>query len=307
MSQANVASLRTCGLCGEPIPADRRADAKYCSKRCNANSHRARHGERLRREWREKNPAPVRIRSCLNCGSEFQRGRSDQVYCSRYCVRKAWEVAHAAELEQRVSQAKIDRLAARLERQSRPVEVAVCLAEDCEVTSADDPAFKSGRCNMHYLVEYHAGQRIRDLGVRICHGPGCQKDISRGRRNAKFCSVACQQRKYREDNLLEVRARTNFNSNKRRALKFNNPGYEPFTFAEWLAVLVAAQFRCTYCKTQSDHMTMDHVIALSRGGAHSLANVVPACMSCNISKRDKTVEEWLEWKKIPRRRRRRLL
>lgn len=35
--------------------------------------------------------------------------------------------------------------------------------------------------------------------------------------------------------------------------------------------------------------TVDHVIPLSRGGEHSMANVKCACLSCNSAKRDKAV------------------
>jgi hypothetical protein len=37
---------------------------------------------------------------------------------------------------------------------------------------------------------------------------------------------------------------------------------------------------------------MDHLWPLSRGGAHEPGNVVPACHSCNASKRDRLLWEW---------------
>lgn len=38
--------------------------------------------------------------------------------------------------------------------------------------------------------------------------------------------------------------------------------------------------------------SIEHVIPLSRGGAHTFENTVLACLECNIGKRDRTVEEW---------------
>lgn len=51
---------------------------------------------------------------------------------------------------------------------------------------------------------------------------------------------------------------------------------------------------CVYCAVPlSDKtLTWDHVIPIARGGCHSVGNLVPACKSCNSSKRDRTVMEF---------------
>lgn len=41
--------------------------------------------------------------------------------------------------------------------------------------------------------------------------------------------------------------------------------------------------QCAYCPSCGP-LTMDHVIPLSKGGQHSIDNVVPACKPCNSSK-----------------------
>ena len=48
---------------------------------------------------------------------------------------------------------------------------------------------------------------------------------------------------------------------------------------------------CFYC--WSEPTGWDHVIPLSRGGAHSEDNLVPCCLLCNVSKGNRTPEEWL--------------
>lgn len=60
--------------------------------------------------------------------------------------------------------------------------------------------------------------------------------------------------------------------------------------------------KCCYCgknqvfnydgKYHPDKATLEHVLPLSRGGAHTFDNCRLACYSCNLQKNNKTVEEW---------------
>ena len=49
---------------------------------------------------------------------------------------------------------------------------------------------------------------------------------------------------------------------------------------------------CVYCGSAAD-LTTDHLIPRSRGGDDSADNVVLACQSCNISRGEKGIFEWL--------------
>jgi len=64
------------------------------------------------------------------------------------------------------------------------------------------------------------------------------------------------------------------------------------TAEEWSEI--RAEYKCCpYCgELFTGEPEMDHIVPISRGGTHTADNVVPACMSCNRSKSDKTVEEW---------------
>lgn len=48
---------------------------------------------------------------------------------------------------------------------------------------------------------------------------------------------------------------------------------------------------CAYCGVQGD-MEIEHVVATSKGGAHDIGNIVPACSRCNTSKRTTEMECW---------------
>jgi hypothetical protein len=70
--------------------------------------------------------------------------------------------------------------------------------------------------------------------------------------------------------------------------------------------------RCAYCGAQPekhDKLHIEHVLPISKGGTHALGNVLPACKSCNFSKRDHEAEQWYRqqpfftetrWRKICR-------
>ena len=53
---------------------------------------------------------------------------------------------------------------------------------------------------------------------------------------------------------------------------------------------------CIYCGKQSEHV--DHVMPLSKGGSHSIGNLVGACKGCNLSKGSKFLSQWRYGKQI---------
>jgi 5-methylcytosine-specific restriction endonuclease McrA len=62
-----------------------------------------------------------------------------------------------------------------------------------------------------------------------------------------------------------------------------------FTFNDWLSILDSFNHACAYCLRIDVKLTMDHVIAVSRGGEHTVENVIPACRSCNSRKYNRPI------------------
>ncbi len=89
---------------------------------------------------------------------------------------------------------------------------------------------------------------------------------------------------------------------KRRALK---KGAEcDIAPGAWEAKQDDYDWHCAYCgikcipwgpEREPNMMTQEHIIPLSRGGSHTIGNVVPACLRCNEKKHDRTPEE-LGWR-----------
>jgi len=65
------------------------------------------------------------------------------------------------------------------------------------------------------------------------------------------------------------------------------------TKTEWEQVLTDFNHACAYCLRRGIALTQDHIIPVSVGGPHQVANVVPACGFCNSSKHNRSLLEFL--------------
>lgn len=78
----------------------------------------------------------------------------------------------------------------------------------------------------------------------------------------------------------------------RQSREDNAPGVH--TEEQWIERVKYFGWRCRYCKDllTLKTLTKDHQIPLSRRGSQWASNLVPACQSCNSSKRDRKPTEW---------------
>lgn len=68
-----------------------------------------------------------------------------------------------------------------------------------------------------------------------------------------------------------------------------------FTVEEWELIVTKLKGLCGYCGKKRK-LTVDHKMPLSKGGSNTIDNIMPACISCNTSKRNKTAEEFVAYK-----------
>ena len=72
---------------------------------------------------------------------------------------------------------------------------------------------------------------------------------------------------------------------RNRDARISGAPINDLTHAQWLEIQTAQDHRCYYCgKRCKDTLTQDHIQALSKGGSHTLHNVIGACVSCNSKK-----------------------
>lgn len=96
-------------------------------------------------------------------------------------------------------------------------------------------------------------------------------------------------RKGREDALLADRTTQRASSHRRRARTLGADG--SFTRDEWRRLLERYGGACGYCGSR-EQMSADHRIPLARGGRNDIANIIPACLRCNMSKGTQTEAEF---------------
>lgn len=103
-------------------------------------------------------------------------------------------------------------------------------------------------------------------------------------------SVAQRVREWEKRNPSNHRLRQGERTNRRRREVTGK-----VSTRDWLRALRKAEGHCSYCG-EIAQLTIEHVVPLSRGGLHTIGNIVPACPSCNYQKKDRTVMEWRLWK-----------
>lgn len=98
---------------------------------------------------------------------------------------------------------------------------------------------------------------------------------------------------YRKSNSVYI----SLQNRKRKDLLKNYPIIKKQDISE---LLFRHNHKCYYCKIDVKvgfNLNMDHVIPLSRGGTHTIENLVPSCKLCNLRKGTKSIEEFLKDKK----------
>ena len=105
-------------------------------------------------------------------------------------------------------------------------------------------------------------------------------------------SIKDYNKKYLSENLSSA---VTYNRN-RRARYRNLEGSH--TVDDIQNLLESQNYRCNTCFIFLDKYDVDHVIPQSRGGSNGPDNLQILCPTCNRSKHNKTMEEWINHKEL---------
>jgi 5-methylcytosine-specific restriction endonuclease McrA len=97
----------------------------------------------------------------------------------------------------------------------------------------------------------------------------------------------------REAHPEEAKANGRMSQHKRRWQKHNQTEGEHYAWKDVERMLEEQEGCCIYCEVELQEYHVDHVVSLAKGGSNSAENLVIACPLCNLSKNDKSLEEWI--------------
>lgn len=143
----------------------------------------------------------------------------------------------------------------------------------------------------HTIREYRKILRAREKLHRLRHPDTARARARRYRMSAKGRAT---RKAYRRRN--PATPEQNVATAARRRARFNGAQIgDSKAILNWMrAVRQQSSFTCYLCqmvKPRSE-LQFDHVIALVRGGTHSLGNMAASCGSCNHSKNSRLPHEW---------------
>lgn len=154
--------------------------------------------------------------------------------------------------------------------------------KDCEKI----PAAIWRKTNSDYQKTYYLKNReqvLKRMKIRREKFPEIHKAVSKRYAKKNKEKLALRSSQWVKQNPEKNRAKRA----RRRALEIGS-SFSKITKKEISNLYNQA---CVYCGSRA-RIEIDHVVPLSRGGSHSIGNLVAACRYCNRSKGDKTIMEW---------------
>jgi hypothetical protein len=167
--------------------------------------------------------------------------------------------------------------------------------KDCTLAGCTRPLRARGMCGTHYNQQQPNRHAIRTLPCSVCGKP-VQRGVKADRR--PVCSVTC--RSLLSGHSIET---TGYSWATCAATRARAAGATVVELFDRETVFERDRWTCRICLEPVDRMadplhpsspTVDHIVPLSQGGPHTLANAQCACLGCNSAKQDRPVESSTE-------------
>lgn len=154
----------------------------------------------------------------------------------------------------------------------------VCSASFTPRASAQLACSPECRYLRHKFQDRAPEAYAHDLGPRTCEV--CAVTFKPSSRAAVTCGRRCARLRWARQHPMATR---------QRRLHLKVTGH--VRARDWRKLVARHDGRCAYCSKRAP-LTKDHVVPISRGGRHTIGNLLPACRSCNSRKHNRTLTEW---------------
>lgn len=217
---------------------------------------------------------------CAICEEPFEAKQPHARYCSSNCRR----VGRNADQKRR--EAKLRQSSFQPRRDGRCLACLACGASF--VARRSDAKYCSKECgDRHYVIL----NRERVMANRR-EWARRHPEVEIAYRQANRERIRSQQREWQQkwaaENRELYRSKLVLAGQRRRARERKVISTR-FGAKQLLARYAFFGHRCWMCGIDGVPLHMDHVKPISKGGAHMLSNIRPACKSCNSSKGDRWV------------------
>lgn len=305
---------KRCSACGQVLPVSafgrNRSECDGLQRWCKSCAKAAR-----KAKIQEQRSQPL---FCLGChqtlpADQFPKRRPKKLYCNG--CRKA----RKAEYNRRFREEHRDELSAYLKEYrnthevKRPPGYNEKRAQSARERYANDPEYRAhvralaakNRANetpeqkarrRQYMREFQRRpeqvEKRRSRYREIVQNPNAYVRLRE--ENNAYRNSEAYDRKERVRLARHERPEVFRNAENRRRARKKNATVESFDAESHVAFLRAwQQGRCYYCGEPMVETHVEHIVPLSRNGAHSRQNTVLACPACNLSKGSKIL--WKEW------------
>ena len=112
------------------------------------------------------------------------------------------------------------------------------------------------------------------------------KETSKTYRKNHVEELKAQKKEYRKTEACKIATKNNNNRRRSEKIKTSNGTISTKALKE---LIIKQDYKCKYCNCDLDFSVknsvhLDHVVPLSKGGTHTIENVVYSCASCNLQK-----------------------
>ena len=250
----------------------------YCKPECKAEHYRA---------TRNK---PLHSLPCLNCSTEFTQKRPDAIYCSKKCSQRAWRDDNKARLSE------LSRRRHPKQQTLRAYYAGICGCgiahaermpwSKCPSCRREEKLEKAREASLEAALALHRAA-ARETSCQECGSLFCSLY---GSSNATLCQCCVLVRHKKSKRVHKALRRAQC----RGASAERVDPFEVFDRDKWKCQLCGVKTpKAKRGSYDDDAPELDHIVPLSKGGAHTYANTQCACRRCNGEKSDRPLGQML--------------